>query len=82
MPLLVDPLYGRRKGWRIPDPRGERDAHLRRTPLHARRLVLPHPRTGERITAEAPLPADMKHVLEILRVVTARGRARGGLPPQ
>ena len=81
-PLLVDPLYGRRKGWRIPDPRGERDAHLRRTPLHARRLSLPHPRTGEVITAEAPLPADMKHVLEILRVVTARGRARGGLPPQ
>ena len=81
-PLLVDPLYGRRKGWRIPDPRGERDAHLRRTPLHARRLTLPHPRTGEVLTVEAPLPADMQHVLEILRVVTARGRARGGLPPQ
>jgi 23S rRNA pseudouridine1911/1915/1917 synthase len=81
-PLLVDPLYGRRKAWRIPDPRGERDAHLRRTPLHARRLSLPHPRTGEQITVDVPLPADMKHLLEILRVVTARGRARGGLPPQ
>ena len=81
-PLLVDPLYAQRKGWRIPDPRGQRDAYLRRTPLHARRLTLPHPRTGASITVEAPVPGDMKHVLEILRVVTARGRKRGGLPPE
>lgn len=80
-PLLVDPLYAGRRGWRIPDPRGQRDAHLRRTPLHARRLTLPHPVSGEPITVEAPLPDDMKHVLEVLRVVTGRGRKRGGLPP-
>jgi len=80
-PLLVDPLYAHRKGWRIPDPRGQRDAHLRRTPLHARRLTLPHPRTGETIVVDSPLPADMKHALEILRIITARGRKRGGLPP-
>jgi len=80
--LLVDPLYARRKGWRIPDPRGQRDAHLRRTPLHARRLTLPHPRTGAVISVEAPMPSDLKYVLEILRVVTARGRKRGGLPPE
>jgi 23S rRNA pseudouridine1911/1915/1917 synthase len=80
-PLLADPLYGRRKAWRIPDPRGERDVHLRRTPLHARRLVIPHPRTGKPITVDAPIPEDMKHVLEVLRVVTGRGRKRGGLPP-
>lgn len=81
-PLLADPLYGRRKAWRIHDPRGQQDAYLRRTPLHARRLVLPHPRTGERITVDAPLPDDMKYALEVLRVVSARGRKRGGLPPQ
>ena len=81
-PLIADPLYGRRKAWRIHDPRGQRDAYLRRTPLHARRLVLPHPRTGERIEIEAPLPDDMKYALEVLRVVAARGRKRGGLPPQ
>jgi 23S rRNA pseudouridine1911/1915/1917 synthase len=81
-PLLVDPLYARRKGWRIPDPRGQRDAHLRRTPLHARRLTLPHPRTGRTVTVEAPVPSDMKHALEILRIATARGRKRGGLPPE
>ncbi len=81
-PLIADPLYGRRKAWRIHDPRGQRDAYLRRTPLHARRLALPHPRTGSRIEVEAPLPDDMKYALEVLRVVAARGRKRGGLPPQ
>jgi len=79
--LLVDPLYAGRKGWRIPDPRGSRDAYLRRTPLHARHLAMPHPRTGEVVRVEAPLPADMKYALEVLRVVTGRGRKRGGLPP-
>jgi len=81
-PLLVDPTYAGRRGWRIPDPRGQHNAYLKRTPLHARRLTLPHPRTGEPITAEAPLPDDMKYALEVLRVVTARGRVRGGLPPE
>lgn len=81
-PLLADPLYGRRKAWRIHDPRGKHDAYLRRTPLHARRLVLPHPRTGSAVEIEAPLPDDMKYALEVLRVVAARGRKRGGLPPQ
>jgi RluA family pseudouridine synthase len=80
-PLLVDPLYARRRAWRIPDPRGERDMHLRRTPLHARRLTLPHPRSGEAVTVEAPLPEDMRYALEVLRVVAGRGRKRGGLPP-
>lgn len=80
-PLLVDPLYGERAACRIPDPRGRRDARLVRTPLHARRLVLPHPRTGERFVVEAPLPNDMRYALEVLRVAAARGRKRGGLPP-
>jgi RluA family pseudouridine synthase len=80
-PLLVDPLYAGRRAWRIPDPRGERAANLRRTPLHARRLALPHPRTGETVSVEAPLPEDMRYALEVLRVAAGRGRKRGGLPP-
>jgi 23S rRNA pseudouridine955/2504/2580 synthase len=73
-PLLVDPLYGGRGGDKVIDPRGIADAHVRRTPLHAARLVLPHPRTGERIEVRAPLPPDMKYVEELLRI--AAGRAR------
>jgi RluA family pseudouridine synthase len=73
-PLLVDPLYGARSGWRLSDPRGRLDARLRRTPLHASLLTLPHPRTGELVTFSAPLPADMRYALEVLRVVAGRRR--------
>ena len=79
-PLLVDPLYGRRKALRIAAPEGEA-VHLRRTPLHASELTFPHPRTDEVITVRSPLPADMKAVLEVLRILTGRGRKTGGLPP-
>ncbi len=34
--------------------------------LHARRLVFPHPRTGKRITVEAPLSPGMKKTFEAL----------------
>lgn len=80
-PLLVDPLYAWRKGWKIPDPRGVRAAKLNRTPLHARDLTLPHPRTGAVITVRAPIPDDMRYALKILRIAAGRGRKRGGLPP-
>lgn len=74
-PLLVDPRYGTRGGWHLRDPRGQLDARLRRTPLHAAELTLPHPRTGEVLTVRAPLPADMKYALVVLRV--RAGRRRG-----
>jgi 23S rRNA pseudouridine1911/1915/1917 synthase len=35
--------------------------------LHAYRLELDHPRTGERMSFEAPLPANMAHLIEIFR---------------
>jgi 23S rRNA-/tRNA-specific pseudouridylate synthase len=74
-PLLVDPLYGDRATLKIPDPRGA-EARLRRTPLHAARLTVPHPRTGEPVRVVAPLPADVKYVLEVLRVVAGRRQKR------
>lgn len=40
--------------------------------LHAFRLTLTHPRTGERMTFEAPLPEDFENVLALLR--RERGR--------
>ena len=73
-PLLVDARYGSRGGWRLEDPRGRLDARLRRTPLHATTLTLPHPHTGERVTVHAAMPADMKYALVILRVRAGRGR--------
>jgi 23S rRNA pseudouridine1911/1915/1917 synthase len=37
-----------------------------RMALHARRLEIRHPSTGERLAFEAPLPADFRRLLEFL----------------
>lgn len=64
-PLLGDPVYGGR--FKVPpgaDP--EFVAALRAFPrqaLHARRLELNHPRSGELMRWSAPLPADMQELL-------------------
>ena len=52
-PLLGDELYG--------DGRG-----MARHALHAATLTLPAPRTGERITVRAPLPADMREKIKLM----------------
>jgi 23S rRNA pseudouridine1911/1915/1917 synthase len=51
-PVLSDPVYG------LPDPRIGRQA------LHASRISLDHPQSGERLSFEAPLPADLAAALE------------------
>ncbi len=56
-PLVGDETYG-----------GGRTRHiLARQALHARRLSLRHPKTGELMTFEAPRPADFTQVLSALR---------------
>jgi 23S rRNA pseudouridine1911/1915/1917 synthase len=62
-PVLLDPLYGDgRLAWPF-----DAAAVIRRQALHARRCVLPHPRTGEPLVLEAPLPEDMSRLLDGLR---------------
>lgn len=51
-PLVADTLYG-----------GAPAAGMARQALHARRLALAHPVTGEPLAFEAPLPADMAAAL-------------------
>jgi 23S rRNA pseudouridine1911/1915/1917 synthase len=55
MPILGDPVYG---------DAGERAPRLM---LHARRLALPHPLTGEPLAIESPLPEDFAALLARLR---------------
>lgn len=43
---------------------------LERQALHARRLTIAHPSSGETMTFEAPLPADLEAVLAELRTTT------------
>jgi RluA family pseudouridine synthase len=66
-PIVADPLYGDgkalylssfKRGWRG-DPRAERPL-LARTALHAATLELKHPRSGEALVFEAPLPKDLR----------------------
>ena len=68
-PLLGDPLYGRKgRSGSIQDPLlKESVRRMNRQALHARRLAFKHPRTGERVEFESPLPQDMREALEWLR---------------
>ena len=49
---------------------------LDRHALHAFRLTIQHPITGESLTFEAPLPADMTETLAALRELRPRLRPR------
>lgn len=68
-PLVGDPVYGGRL--RLPRGAGDRlVAELRgfrRQALHAGRLALDHPGSGERMEWTAPLPADMQALIAALR---------------
>ncbi len=71
-PLVGDPVYGKsRKALKgVPDALLEAIRAFPRQALHARRLSLAHPASGETVCFEVPLPADMEDLLEILaRVV-------------
>jgi 23S rRNA pseudouridine1911/1915/1917 synthase len=67
-PLVGDPQYGGRLGL----PAGAQPQLVaalrgfRRQALHASRLALAHPVTGEELAWEAPLPADMRDLLAAL----------------
>ena len=56
-PIIGDPLYGMKK---------DRFAQLDGQCLHAYRLSLNHPRTGERMTFESPLPIYFTAILDKL----------------
>jgi 23S rRNA pseudouridine1911/1915/1917 synthase len=67
--LVGDPLYGgQRKLNRLPEgPLRDITSKLTRPALHALKLGIDHPRTGERMKFIAPLPWDLENVLEELR---------------
>jgi 23S rRNA pseudouridine1911/1915/1917 synthase len=68
-PLLHDGVYGgTRREARTPAGLAARAAAAAgRQALHAARLAFDHPRTGRRVSFEAPLPADLRAALEVLR---------------
>ena len=56
-PVVGDAMYSRRRTL------GD---HIDRQALHAAVLAFPHPSTHERLRFEAPLPADMQSLLDVL----------------
>jgi 23S rRNA pseudouridine1911/1915/1917 synthase len=59
-PIAGEPVYGR----------AARALPLRRQFLHAERLRIQHPRSGEWLDLHAPLPDDLQRVLQILRAAS------------
>jgi len=74
-PLIGDPAYGARAGRRRAHsgigagPAGAAIAGFPRQALHARLLGFSHPVTGERLSFDSPLPADMAGLLSNLELL-------------
>ena len=68
-PLVGDPVYGRARAARGPE--GAPWRTFSRQALHATRLALPHPVTGQAMAWEAPPPADLAALIETLRALAA-----------
>jgi 23S rRNA pseudouridine1911/1915/1917 synthase len=68
-PVVGDPLYAGRKRY----PKGctpelrESLEKFKRQALHAARLTLTHPKTGKRVSFDAPLPEDMQGLIDMLQ---------------
>ena len=69
IPVLGDPVYGGRLRMPKGADSGFRDVltGFRRQALHATQLGLVHPASGEDISWQVDVPADMAHLIEVLR---------------
>jgi 23S rRNA pseudouridine1911/1915/1917 synthase len=67
-PIIGDPGYGRRRSTQDPVHIQALLAPVRRQMLHAWRLEINHPVTGERMRFESPLPEDMERLIAELEV--------------
>ncbi len=67
-PVVGDPVYSGPQWRGITDPRVRKAlSSLGRQALHATRLSFPHPRTGELLAFESPLPPELAALLVALR---------------
>jgi 23S rRNA pseudouridine955/2504/2580 synthase len=65
-PIVGDPKYFNVENWELPG------GIQNRLHLLARRIVIPHPRTGQPIDVSAPLPPHMEQSFNLLGLDTAR----------
>lgn len=66
-PVVGDELYGSGRDNTVSDPQFRREIRkLGRQFLHAERLEFRHPRTGDTLRFEAPLPSELSAILTLL----------------
>jgi 23S rRNA pseudouridine1911/1915/1917 synthase len=75
-PVVGDPTYGRSRRTTGDKAAGAVLTGLNRPALHATALGFVHPRTGERLRFESPLPSDLRAVVEELRRLKPAAAAR------
>jgi len=69
-PIVADDMYGGKLvyPWQLADAEpAVEEPVIDRCALHAWTLEFTHPTTEQRVKFEAPLPADMQHLLDLLR---------------
>jgi 23S rRNA pseudouridine1911/1915/1917 synthase len=67
-PIIGDPVYSGPQWRGIPDKKLQRAvASLERQALHAARITFTHPRDARVVTVEAPLPTDLRDLLDALK---------------
>jgi len=69
-PIVADDMYGGKLvyPWQLADAEpAVEEPVIARCALHAWTLEFTHPTTNQRVKFEAPLPADMQHLLDLLR---------------
>jgi 23S rRNA pseudouridine1911/1915/1917 synthase len=67
-PIVGDAVYSGPQWRGIPDKQLQKAlASMKRQALHAARLTLPHPRTGEVMTFESAMPEDLARVVAAMR---------------
>ena len=67
-PIVGDPVYSGPQWRGIPDKQLQKAlASMERQALHAAKITFDHPRSGVRMTFEAPVPGDMAALLKALR---------------
>ena len=77
-PVVGDTQYGRRRNaeWRMANAEWAREK-VGRQMLHAELLAFRHPREGKKMEFRAPMPEDMKTLLDELRMTVSASCSRG-----
>jgi 23S rRNA pseudouridine1911/1915/1917 synthase len=67
-PVVGDFLYGGNRAKNLPAPVAKIVEAMRRPFLHSHRVEFTHPRSGEKLAFQAPLPEELQNLFEIINL--------------